>query len=155
MNRRDTADFDVADEVACTAARFQADRVATGGQAGEHLLQRQAAQQLGRAEQVIGRDRQLTRTVDCPHHRHPTATKVTDPGPDPCRTALRALSCRPLGPAKASTSASITWPITCNPVATASDSSPSAICPVNSPNATVTCSGTLTFGVAVSPDGLL
>jgi len=65
------------------------------------------------------------------------------------------LSWRPRGPASASTSASITWLITCNPVATAKDSSPSASCPLSSPNATVTCSGTLTGVLVVSFDNLL
>ena len=66
---------------------------------------------------------------------------VTEPRSLPCRTAVRAPSCLPLGPASALTSASINDCITCKPAPTANASRPSCIFSAISAIATLTCSG--------------
>jgi hypothetical protein len=116
--------------------------VAAGRQASEHLLHRQPTQQLGAREQLIGRRRQLTRAVRRPHPR-PLDRHRTAPEGDrsrPCRTATRSLLCLPLGPASATTSASINAVITRSPAPTASASRPSRIPAATAAIATVTCS---------------
>jgi hypothetical protein len=61
------------------ADRFQPGRVAATGQLGEHPLQRQLAQQLGRGERLVGRHRHLagavSRTDPRPTYPHPPATE--------------------------------------------------------------------------------
>lgn len=76
-------------------------RIPAGGRPGQHFLQRQLAQQLRGAEQLIGCNRQLPGAVGGPHprpnrdpkghltHRHPTPhPRVTDLRSRPWRTAV-------------------------------------------------------------------
>ena len=53
--------------------------------------------------------------------------RVTEPRSRPWRTAVRAWSCLPFGPANAVTSASINACITCRPAPTANASRPSCM----------------------------
>ena len=128
------------------ADRLQPDRVTAGRQPGQHLLHRHLAQDLRRAEQLIGR-RPAVRP-------HPSAARtrgrvigtrrppsVTDPRSRPWRTAVRVASCLPFGPASAVTSASINAAITCRPAPTARASSPSCMFSAISVIATLTRSG--------------
>ena len=68
--------------------------------------------------------------------------RLTEPGPDPCRTATRPGLCLPRGPATAVTSASNIACITCSPVPTARASRPSRRSAATSAIATFTCFGT-------------
>lgn len=67
-NRRDTADFDVA-VAACSVRpdRFEPHQVAPGRQPGQHPLHGHPPEDLGAREQLIGRYRQLTRTIQGAH----------------------------------------------------------------------------------------
>jgi hypothetical protein len=67
--------------------------------------------------------------------------RVTDPRSRPCRTAVRAASCLPFGPANTVTSASINAAITCRPAPTAKASRPSCMFSAISAIATLTRSG--------------
>ena len=108
---------------------FQAGRVAAGGQLGQHSLQCQLIQQLGRGERLV---------VGTGSFQVPSAERTqgrTDPYAAAaeghlarlaaCRTAARAGLWRPLGPTnRATSSSSMAWS-TCRPVPTASASSTS------------------------------
>ena len=67
--------------------------------------------------------------------------RVTDPRSRPCRTAVRASSCLPFGPASTVTSASISAAMTCRPAPTARASRPSCRFSAISVIATLTRSG--------------
>ena len=67
--------------------------------------------------------------------------RVTEPRSRPWRTAVRAWSCLPFGPASAVTSASINACITCRPAPTANASRPSCMFSAISVIATLTRSG--------------
>ena len=130
----------------CCADRLEPDRVAAGRQPGEHLLHRHLAQHLGRGEQLIGRRsparpsrRRRVPAAGAPAPARPP--RVTEPRSRPWRTAVRARSCLPFGPASAVTSASISACITCRPAPTARASRPSCMFSAISAIATLTRSG--------------
>ena len=127
--------------------RLKPDRVAAGREPGQHLLHRHLAQDLRRAEQLIGRDRQLTRSRRRPAPAGGSPAPGAHPG-SPTRARGRAAPpCAPrrglpFGPANAVTSASINAAITCRPAPTASASRPSPMFSAISVIATLTRSGT-------------
>ena len=113
--RRETADFDVERAAAstCAADGLEACPVAAGGELGHHLGQGHLAQQLGRAEQLVGGHRQLRRS------RRSARTRGRRTGDASAAEGHRArprrrgaprcgpASCLPLGPHRAVTDSSI------------------------------------------------